>query len=89
MRCGFYDTFIQWSLGQPNAHAFTIANAHKDMRYLASLATELGAVNPLQAAVKNSFAAMEVAGGGDRFVPMLADFIAAQNGLRPSRDEPR
>jgi 3-hydroxyisobutyrate dehydrogenase-like beta-hydroxyacid dehydrogenase len=89
MRCGFYDTFIQWSLGQPNAHAFTIANAHKDMRYLASLATELGAVNPLQAAVKNSFAAMEVAGGGDRFVPMLADFVAAQNGLRPSREEPR
>ncbi|HET9977478.1 MAG TPA: NAD(P)-dependent oxidoreductase [Burkholderiaceae bacterium] len=89
MRCGFYDTFIQWSLGQPNAHAFSVSNAHKDMRYLASLATELGAVNPLQAAVKNSFAAMEAAGGGDRFVPMLADFVALQNGLRPSRDEPR
>jgi 3-hydroxyisobutyrate dehydrogenase-like beta-hydroxyacid dehydrogenase len=82
MRCGFYDTFIQWSLGQPNAHAFTIANAHKDMRYLASMATELGAINPLQSAVKNSFAAMDAAGEGARFVPMLAGFVAAQNGLK-------
>jgi 3-hydroxyisobutyrate dehydrogenase-like beta-hydroxyacid dehydrogenase len=81
MRCGFYDTFIEHSLGRPNAHAFTIANAHKDMRYLASLATELGAINPLQATVKNSFAAMDAAGEGARFVPMLADFVARQNGL--------
>jgi 3-hydroxyisobutyrate dehydrogenase-like beta-hydroxyacid dehydrogenase len=82
MRCGFYDTFIQYSLGQPNAHAFTISNAHKDMRYLASLATELGAVNPMQSAVKNSFAAMDAADEGARFVPMLADFVARQNGLQ-------
>jgi 3-hydroxyisobutyrate dehydrogenase-like beta-hydroxyacid dehydrogenase len=88
MRSGFYDTFIQWSLGHDNAHQFSVANAHKDMRYLTSLATELGAVNPLQAAVKNCFAAMEAAGEGQRHVPMLVDFIAAQNGLRSSRDEP-
>ena len=84
MRCGFYDTFIQWSLGHENAHQFTIGNAHKDMRYLASMATEVGAVNNLQALVKNSFAAMEAAGQADRFVPMLADFVAAQNGLPPA-----
>jgi 3-hydroxyisobutyrate dehydrogenase-like beta-hydroxyacid dehydrogenase len=82
MRCGFYDTFMQWSLeGNPDAHKFTIANAHKDMRYLAALAGEAGAVNPIQADVRNSFAAMEAAGQGARFVPMLADFIAATNGL--------
>ena len=84
MRSGFYDTFIQWSLGHENAHKFTISNAHKDMRYLASMATEVGAVNNLQALVKNSFAAMEAAGQADRFVPMLADFVAAQNGLPPA-----
>jgi 3-hydroxyisobutyrate dehydrogenase-like beta-hydroxyacid dehydrogenase len=89
MRSGFYDTFIQWSLGHDNAHQFSVANAHKDMRYLTSLATELGVVNPLQAAVKNGFAAMEAAGEGQRHVPMLADFVAAQNGLRSSRDELR
>ena len=82
MRCGFYDTFIQYSLnGNEEAHKFSIANAHKDMRYLANMANEVGAVNPLQAQVKNSFAAMEAAGQGQRYVPMLAEFIAAQNGL--------
>jgi 3-hydroxyisobutyrate dehydrogenase-like beta-hydroxyacid dehydrogenase len=85
MRCGFYDTFMRWSVDHdPNAHQFTIANAHKDMRYLASLANEAGAVNTLQASVKNSFAAMEAAGQGQRYVPMLADFIAATNGLPPA-----
>ena len=88
MRSGFYDTFIRWSReGDENAHKFSIANAHKDMRYLASMAGELGAVNPLQAQVKNAFAAMEAAGQGQRFVPMLADVIAAQNGLPPAAAE--
>lgn len=84
MRNGFYDTFMKWSLeGDPNAHLFTIRNAHKDMRYLSAMAGEIGAVNPMQAAVKNSFAAMEAAGEGDRHVPMLADFIARMNALTP------
>jgi 3-hydroxyisobutyrate dehydrogenase-like beta-hydroxyacid dehydrogenase len=82
MRSGFYDTFMKWSLERdPNAHRFTISNAHKDMRYLAAMADEVGAVNNLQALVKNSFAAMEAAGDGQKYVPMLADFVAAQNGL--------
>ena len=82
MRSGFYDTFIQWSLvGNENAHRFTVSNAHKDMRYLASMANEIGAVNNIQTLVKNSFAAMEAAGDGQKYVPMLADFIAHLNGL--------
>ena len=82
MRSGFYDTFMKWSLERdPNAHKFTIANAHKDMRYLASMANEVGAVNNIQTLVKNSFAAMEAAGDGQKYVPMLADFVAHQNGL--------
>ena len=90
MRSPFYDTFMKWSReGDENAHKFTIANAHKDMRYLAAMAGEVGAVNPLQAAVKNSFAAMEAAGDGARYVPMLADFIAAVNGLPSAADERR
>jgi 3-hydroxyisobutyrate dehydrogenase-like beta-hydroxyacid dehydrogenase len=90
MRSPFYDTFMKWSLeGDPNAHQFSISNAHKDMRYLASMANEVGAVNPLQAAVKNSFAAMEAAGDGARFVPMLADFIAELNGLPPAAQAKR
>lgn len=85
MRSGFYDTFMKWSLEHdPDAHKFTIANAHKDMRYLAAMANEIGAVNNLQTLVKNSFAAMEAAGDGQKFVPMLADFVARQNGLPPA-----
>ncbi|MBX3605162.1 MAG: NAD(P)-dependent oxidoreductase [Piscinibacter sp.] len=87
MRSPFYDTFMQWTLAHDeNAHRFTISNAHKDMRYLAGMANELGVVNPLQAQVKNSFAAMEAAGQGERFVPMLADFIAALNALPPAAE---
>ena len=88
MRSPFYDTFMQWSLSHDeNAHRFTISNAHKDMRYLASMANELGVVNPIQAQVKNSFAAMDAAGQGERFVPMLADFVAGLNALPPAQDE--
>ncbi len=85
MRNGFYDTFMKWSLeGDPDAHRFSISNAHKDMRYLNAMAIEVGAVNPLQSQVKNTFAAMEAAGQGERHVPMLADFIAAINALPPA-----
>lgn len=88
MRSPFYDTFMRWSHdGDENAHKFTISNAHKDMRYLAAMANEIGAVNKLQALVKNDFAAMEAAGGAQRYVPMLADFVAAANGLPPAAAE--
>lgn len=79
---GFYETFMKWTLEQDeNAHRFSIANAHKDMRYLGNLALSVGAVNPMQSVVKNAYAAMEAAGEGERYVPMLADFIARSNGL--------
>lgn len=79
---GFYETFMKWTLeGDENAHKFAISNGHKDMRYLTNLCTSLGAVNPVQSAVKNSYAAMEAAGQGERFVPMLADYVARVNGV--------
>ncbi|MEM6387256.1 MAG: NAD(P)-dependent oxidoreductase [Pseudomonadota bacterium] len=79
---GFYETFMKWTLEQDeNAHRFAISNAHKDMAYLANLAVSVGAVNPMQSVVKNAYAAMEAAGEGERYVPMLADFVARANGL--------
>ena len=88
MRNGFYDTFMKWTMeGDENAHRFTISNAHKDMRYLSSLANEVGALHPIQAMVKNSFAGMEASGQAQRYVPMLADFVAIQNGLPPSQSK--
>ena len=82
MSNGFYETFMKWTLERDeNAHKFAISNAHKDMRYVTSLANSVGALNPIQSAVRNSFAEMDAAGEGDRFVPMLADFVARANGL--------
>ncbi len=82
MANGFYETFMKWTLeGDRDAHKFTITNAHKDMRYLANMANAAGAVNPMQSVVKNAVASMEAQGGGDKYVPMLADFVAGQNGL--------
>ncbi|MEO9825181.1 MAG: NAD(P)-dependent oxidoreductase [Paracoccaceae bacterium] len=78
---GFYETFMSHTLTGVNAHEFAIANAHKDMKYLSNLANEIGAVNPMQSVIKNAFGAMEASGDGDKHVPMLADFIATQNGL--------
>ncbi len=79
---GFYETFMKWTLERDeDAHRFAISNAHKDMRYLSNLALSVGAVNPLQSVVKNAYAGMEAVGEGDRYVPMLADFIARANGL--------
>ncbi len=87
MHNGFYDTFMKWTLeGDENAHRFSITNAHKDMRYLSDLVSSVGAVNPLQSAIRNNFGAMEAAGQGEKFVPMLADFIAVTNGLAPEGD---
>ena len=73
---------MKWTLERDeNAHKFTITNAHKDMRYLANMANAAGAVNSIQSVVKNAFAAMEAVGMGEKYLPMLADFIAEQNGL--------
>ena len=83
MDCGFYQTFMQYVLTRDrDAHKFTIANAAKDTRYLASLADAEGVANPIGAAVKNSYAAALAAGKGEDFVPMLSDFVAAANGVK-------
>ena len=44
MDCGFYQTFMRWTLeGDRDAHKFTIANAFKDLRYLEAMADAAGA----------------------------------------------
>ncbi|MCB1925545.1 MAG: NAD(P)-dependent oxidoreductase [Gammaproteobacteria bacterium] len=79
---GFYETFMKWTLERDeNAHRFAVENALKDMTYVGNLVNSLGGVNPVHAAIRNSFAAMVAAGQGDRYVPMLADFVAEANGL--------
>lgn len=79
MDCGFYQTFMQWTLdGNRDAHKFTIANAFKDLRYLESMADAAGLVNMMGNATKNAFA-VAAAQSPEDYVPMLPDHIAKLN----------
>jgi 3-hydroxyisobutyrate dehydrogenase-like beta-hydroxyacid dehydrogenase len=82
MDCGFYQTFSRWTLaGDAEAHKFTISNAYKDLRYLASMANAAGVAGLVGDAVKNTFALAHGAGGSQDFVPMLASHVAHANGI--------
>jgi 3-hydroxyisobutyrate dehydrogenase-like beta-hydroxyacid dehydrogenase len=82
MDCPFYQTFAQYVVGRDeNAHRFAIRNALKDLSYLAAFANASGSANPVGAAVRNSFALAVGAGQGERYVPMLSDFVAGLNGV--------
>jgi 3-hydroxyisobutyrate dehydrogenase-like beta-hydroxyacid dehydrogenase len=82
MDCGFYQTFMRWTLdGDRDAHKFTQSNAFKDLRYLESMADAAGIANPLGNAVKNAFAISIAAGGANEYVPMLATATARANGV--------
>lgn len=88
MDCGFYQTFMRWTLeGDRDAHKFSLANAVKDLTYLESMADSVAMANPLGNAAKNSFAGAVAAGGGGDYVPMLATHIGRINGvdLMPSK----
>jgi 3-hydroxyisobutyrate dehydrogenase-like beta-hydroxyacid dehydrogenase len=77
----FYRTFFQYVIERDrNAHRFTLANALKDMSYLAGFAHALGVANPVGAAVRNSFAQAVATGHGGDYVPMLSDLVAEWNG---------
>ncbi len=83
MDCGFYQTYMDYVLNRNrDAHKFTIANAAKDTRYLASLSDAEGVANPVGSAVKNAYAEALAAGKGDEFVPMMSDFVAAASGVK-------
>jgi 3-hydroxyisobutyrate dehydrogenase-like beta-hydroxyacid dehydrogenase len=87
MDCGFYQTFFSYVIDRDrDAHKFTLKNASKDMNYLASMATSAGVRNPMGAAVRDYYAAAVAAGRGEDYVPMLSDFVAAQNGISTPRD---
>ena len=84
MDCGFYQTFMGYSLdGNRDAHKFTLRNALKDMRYIESMSNSVTVASTLSSAIKNSYASAVATGGdGDTdYVPHLVDFIGKANGL--------
>lgn len=79
---GFYDTFMSYVVGRdPEAHKFTIANAHKDMRYLAGVANATGGVNLISSMVRNYYASADANGRGEAYIPTLSDWVMEMNGL--------
>ncbi len=85
MSCGFYETFMGYALeGNPESHKFSLANAYKDLRYIDVMANAAQVPNPIGSAAKNLFGQAIGAGMGAKFVPMLADFVAEQNGIKKS-----
>lgn len=89
MDCPFYQTFRRYAVeGDAQAHKFALRNAHKDMRYLVSLADASGIAGHLACAVKNGFATAEALGRGDDYLPTIHDLVAELNGLRPLRARP-
>lgn len=84
MDCGFYRTWMGYALeGNREAHLFTLANAHKDLGYLASMAGAARVATPLASAAQMSYR-MALAQGGDGpedYIPHLADFVARANGV--------
>ncbi|NDW06194.1 NAD(P)-dependent oxidoreductase [Jiella pacifica] len=88
MDCGFYQTFMDYVVGgNPNAHKFTLRNAHKDMRYLVSLANESGIASNVSSAVKNGLATAESLGRGGNYLPTLADTVAELNGVTKTKGQ--
>jgi len=82
MDCGFYQTYFKYVLERDrDAHKFALANALKDMSYLAAFANAAGIANPLGAATRNSYALAVGMGRGDDYIPMLSDVIAEANGV--------
>ncbi len=81
MDCAFYRTFFQYVIERDrDAHRFTLANALKDVTYLAAFAGALKVANPIGAAVRNSFAQAVASGHDGDYVPMLSDLVAEWNG---------
>ncbi len=82
MDCGFYQTFMEYVVGgNPNAHKFTLRNAHKDMRYLVSLANESGIASNVSSVVKNGLATAEALGHGGDIQPTHAHVGGELNGV--------
>lgn len=80
MDSGFYQTFFQYVLERDrDAHRFTLANAHKDTRYLASLAEAVEVDAGVARAVRDLYASAESGGEGDKYVPQLSDIFAARH----------
>ncbi|SFP42946.1 NAD(P)-dependent oxidoreductase [Tranquillimonas alkanivorans] len=79
---GFFETFMRYAVDRDrDAHKFTIANASKDVRYAANMASAADVMNLMGASIKHYYTHVEAIGKGGDYVPMLADHVARLNGI--------
>jgi hypothetical protein len=79
---GMFESFMRYAVGRDvNAHKFSIQNAAKDTRHVATMAASAGMANPMGAVIRNAFAQAEAVGKGGDYVPSLSDHVAALNGV--------
>lgn len=84
MDCGFYQTFMGYAKdGDRDAHRFTISNAHKDLRYVESMAAAAPVAAPIAAAARNAYQLALARGfsGGEDYLPHMVEAIGEANGL--------
>lgn len=83
MDCGFYQTFMGYALeGNPNSHKFALVNGFKDLRYVDAMANAAQVPNPISSAAKNLFGQAVGAGYGEKYLPLLADYVAENAGVK-------
>ncbi len=77
LNSGFMD-FIKANAidGNPNALAFSITNARKDVGYYAAMADGFGVPSMMSAATKGTLGLAKAQGWGERMVPELVDYFA-------------
>lgn len=61
--------------GNPQALAFTIANARKDIGYYSMMADDLGVPSQMSPGTKNTLGVAKASGWGDRLVPEMVDYF--------------
>ncbi|MCX8506942.1 MAG: hypothetical protein ORN98_10090, partial [Alphaproteobacteria bacterium] len=71
--------------GDPTRHVFAIRNCAKDTNYVVNFAQSCGADSDLKHSVAGVYRMMVAAGQGESFLPSLADFVAAEQGIDPSK----
>ena len=84
MDCPFWQTFKLFAVnGDREAHKFALSNAHKDMRYVVSMATESGVATRMAGPIKDGLATAEAIGRGGDYLPFLTEIVAELNGVKP------
>lgn len=79
---GFFDTFTKGSVERdPEAHKFALVNALKDIGYAHQMATDAGVVGLMSGAAKQYYTYANANGGGEDYLPVLADHVARMNGF--------